>query len=213
MDILDVYSFHNKIITAGVATLTIGYSTVENQTPAIVSDSLITFHWQNVKSWFDIFCTFIFEDSFTSITVVDEHSGLEYHCFIHDNSLRVEKKMAKAEKKVFIDFSMADASETLYGISRVFVSALALPPSHAYGFSELVNHFASFPAADLSKTENLFKTIQNYELMDLYCTITENMNVPTHPFTLYTCLEKYRPFVLTLVKMRLVKTLMALKNK
>lgn len=132
MEILDVYTFHNKIITAGVATLTIGNSTIENQTPAIVSDSSITFHWQNVKTWFNIFCTFIFEDSFTPITVVDEHSSLEYHCFIHENSLRIEKKMAKAAIKGFIDFSMADASETLYGLSRVFVSALALPPSHAY---------------------------------------------------------------------------------
>lgn len=206
MDILnavDCYTYGNKIILASPGFLHIGYSRVQKDTVTVIEETCITFSWQHLNEWFNIFGSFLLEDKFEAVTTTNPFDiSLEYSCEVYENTLTVEKKSAK---KVYIAFNRAEAMETVYGLSHVFITSLCLPPILALCFNMWINHFLTLPVNEMETTEKTLKTMPIALMLDRFNEIIAKLKCNISAFSLCMSFERYEDFVMTLIKMRNIK--------
>lgn len=226
-DILDIYAFGTKVVISKFGSIFIGRPEVLNSIAHFNYESAIKFNWQNVDTWYNIFYSFILKGTLSKATIIDEFNiSFEYCCFAHENKLRVQKKCRVAsaaaanseEKKeqkgkdIYLDFTVAELTQALIGISYVFVSALCLPPPHAHVLNQIICNLSREDPTKFGETETKFQTRTTCQILDIYEMISYEANLSVHVLTLHMCLQKYDNYVLTLVKMRLVKEFIALEK-
>lgn len=142
--------------------------------------------------------------------ISDVYSENEYIIRIVDNLHVIEKK---GFKPCIFKFNSVELSDLIVGISHMYISTLCLPSVIQLAFVLLMNYFESYAIVeDFKKTVEHIRNDCNAEFyIKHFDAICEDHDLPVSGISIYSSLQKFEKYFVTLFKMRICKQLIIKK--